>query len=374
MGKPLIWYTLDGLRGVGTKEIIIVQGPKKDLEEELKNYKFPNLNIKYVIQKKHLGTGDAILAAEKLIRGPFFVFNAEKIDCGDYFKLILEKSKKEKSKAILLSVPTETPWLFGVIKVKGDEVLDIVEKSKKGGEPGSLRNAGAYFLPEDFLGSLKKIPAHPYSLITALLKYAKQKRLKTVKLKKETFYLKYPWNLFEVNEYLLKNIKGPAIIGKGTIIKSGAYIEGPVYIGENCQIGPNCFIKGVTNIGNNCKIGQGTEIKNSIIGDNSKIPHLNYVGDSIIGENCNLGAGVILANFRFDGKTIKTMVKGEKIDTKREKFGAVLGNNIKVGVNSSLMPGVLIGSNCIIGPHSLVMENIEDKTTYFTKFQKVIKK
>lgn len=192
--------------------------------------------------------------------------------------------------------------------------------------------------------------------------------------------LKYPWDLFNINEYLLKKIRtkikgkvekncqisGPVIVEQGSLLKSGTYIEGPVYIGKNCQIGPNCFIRGFTSIGNNCVIGQGGEIKNSIIGDNSKIPHLNYIGDSIIGESCNLGAGVILANLRFDGKTIKTMVKGEKIDTQRQKFGAVLGNNVKIGVNTSLMPGVLIGSGCIIGPGETVFKNLKDNTKFFT--------
>ena len=76
-------------------------------------------------------------------------------------------------------------------------------------------------------------------------------------------------------------------------------------------IGPNCFIRPFTSIEDNCVIGQAVEIKNSIIAKDSKISHLSYVADSIIGENCNLGAGTVLANLRFDEKNIQSIVKGE---------------------------------------------------------------
>jgi len=112
------------------------------------------------------------------------------------------------------------------------------------------------------------------------------------------------------------------------------------------------------------------EIKNSIIGSGSEIKHLSYVADSIIGENCNLGAGTILANLRFDGKNVQSMVKGKLIDTQRKKLGAVLGKGVRTGINVSLMPGVLMGANSVIGPHSLVKENVKDNATYFTKSRK----
>ena len=72
---------------------------------------------------------------------------------------------------------------------------------------------------------------------------------------------------------------------------------------------------------NECRVGQSCEIKNSILFDGCAVPHLSYVGDSIIGERTNFGAGTITANVRHDGGTIKSMVKGEMIDTGRRKLG-----------------------------------------------------
>jgi bifunctional UDP-N-acetylglucosamine pyrophosphorylase/glucosamine-1-phosphate N-acetyltransferase len=92
--------------------------------------------------------------------------------------------------------------------------------------------------------------------------------------------------------------------------------------------------------------------------------HSGFFGDSIFEKNCWLGAGVVTANKRFDKKEIKTIVKGEKINTGLLTLGAIVGANTKIGINTSLMPGVLIGSNSTVGPHSLVMKNIGDNQVF----------
>jgi bifunctional UDP-N-acetylglucosamine pyrophosphorylase/glucosamine-1-phosphate N-acetyltransferase len=81
------------------------------------------------------------------------------------------------------------------------------------------------------------------------------------------------------------------------------------------------------------------EIKNSIIGDNTNVAHLSYVGDSIIGSNCNLGAGTIVANLRHDGQTIKTTINNKLIDTRKRKFGTIMGDNSKTGIGTLIYPG-----------------------------------
>ncbi len=130
------------------------------------------------------------------------------------------------------------------------------------------------------------------------------------------------------------------------MVRSGAYIVGPVIIGDNCEVGPNCFIRPATAIGDGCHIGAATEVKNSIIMNGTKIPHLNYVGDSIIGEGCNLGAGTKIANLRLDKRNI--FVTG--IDTKRRKLGAIIGDNVETGINASINVGCMVGNNTFLGP------------------------
>mgnify|MGYP001559649563 FL=1 len=387
MSKPLIWYTLEGLGKSGIKDIIVVQGPEKIVEKELKNYK-TKLKINYVAQAEPNGTGNALLQAKDLIKGPFVVIGAHKIDCGEYLPLLLKKSRQTPQKIVFLGVRTSRPQDFGILKFQDNKILEIVENPPEGKEPSDIKSTEAYVFPNNFFDYLKRVTEREQSLIDAANLFIKENGAEFVLLKEGTISLKYPWDLLDVNDYSLKNIRtairgkvekncvisGAVVVERGSLVKSGAYIEGPVYIGRNCYIGPNCHIRNSTSIGDNCRIGNGAEIKNSIVGDNSKIPHLSFVGDSIIGDNCNLAAGTIAANFRFDKKTVKSVVKGQIIDTQKDKFGCAIGDNTQTGVNVSLMPGVIIGSNCAIGPNSLVIRNIEDDTVFYTKHMEVVKK
>ena len=155
-------------------------------------------------------------------------------------------------------------------------------------------------------------------------------------------------------------LKGAVAIGEGSRVRSGAYIEGPVIIGDHCDIGPNCFIRPATAIGDGCHIGAGVEIKNCIIMNGSKVPHLSYVGDSVIGENCNLGAGTKVANLRLDKRDIR--VRG--VETGRRKLGAIIGDNVQTGINVSINVGTLIGNDVFIGPGRTVSGDIQSNTRY----------
>jgi len=87
-----------------------------------------------------------------------------------------------------------------------------------------------------------------------------------------------------------------------------------------------------------------------------------------------MGAGTITANIRIDRGEIKSVVKGEKIGTGLKSFGCVMGENTKTGVRCTFMPGVFIGSNCLVGPKSVVFGNIKDNTAFTTKFKEIKKR
>ena len=88
--------------------------------------------------------------------------------------------------------------------------------------------------------------------------------------------------------------------------------------------------------------------------DKSNVPHQNYVGDSVIGCNCNLGAGTKIANLRLDKKNINVVLNGKKLDTKRRKFGATIGDNVQTGISSMINIGFMIGNNVFIDVDSVV--------------------
>lgn len=391
MGRPLIWYTIEGLRKAGIRDLIIVQNSKKDIEKELASRGLSRgLKIKYINQKKSLGMGNALWQTRNLISGPFFVLNAERIDGGEIAKNLKIKNKKLKAKAILTGQKTDQPELYGVIKLKASRVVSIIEKPKRREEPSNIRVVGVYLLSPDFFKIYQKVKKNNYDFEDALSLYIKDNNVQAIIIKKTVPPLKYPWHLFQIEKYLFdkflkrkidkmskisKNviIEGKVYISKRVKIFESAVIKGPCYIGSDCTIGANTLIREYTNLEDNVLIGGGAEIKHSVFQKDCHV-HSGFFGDSIFGQGCRVGAGTITANVRIDRGKIKIKNRKNKIATDLNYLGAIVGENTKIGINNSLMPGVLIGSDCVVGPNSLVMENIDDSLIFYSKFQKIVKK
>jgi len=393
MGRPLIWWTLCGVEKTGIKEVLVIHSPKRDIEKGLENFKFKNLKIKFLIQKKPLGMGNALWQARNFLKNYFFVLNADVLDSQEILNLMVEKFKKGK-KVVLAGQKTKNPQLFGIMKLRGDRILKIVEKPKRGKEPSEIKAIGVYLLEPNFFTIYGKVKKHQYDFEDALSQYMRKKEVKLALLNKKEeetpSFLKYPWHLFNAKKYLFDNflkrkieksvkiaknviIEGEVYIGKRTKIFENAVIKGPCYIGENCIIGNNVLVRDYTDLENNVLIGANCEVTRSIFQE-GLTTHSGYFGDSIIGRNTKIGAGTITSNVRLDRGEIFSKFKREKIDTGLKSFGTVIGENTYLGTKVNIMPGKLIGSNCEIGPNSLVKENIGDNTFFYAKFKEVKKK
>lgn len=368
--KPILEHLIENLAKAGIKDIVLVVGYK---DETIRSHfgdgdKF-GVKIHYVTQRKQLGTAHALKSAVHVIDVDFIMLNGDNIvGCEDI--------KKIAAYDCAVGVrEVDRPQDFGVVRTENGKVVDIIEKPEV--PPSNLINAGVYKFKEDFLEFLDKTPLSKrgeYEITDTILLAIKEGfEFEAVKIN-EWIDIGYPWDLLRANEFMLEklsetviegeveqgvHIKGNAIIGEGTIVRSGSYIIGPVIIGRNCILGPNCFIRPYTSIGDNCHIGAFVEVKNSIIMRNTNVPHLNYVGDSIIGENCNLGAGTKIANLRLDYREVKATAKKNKISTGRRKFGAVIADNVKTGINVSINVGTMIGNDVFIAPGAVVDGYIE---------------
>lgn len=149
------------------------------------------------------------------------------------------------------------------------------------------------------------------------------------------------------NNYTIEN---NIAIHKSVIVEQGVVFKGSIIISENCFVGANAYLRGPIFMGSSVKIGPGSEIKQSVIFDNSAIAHFNYIGNSIIGENINFEAGSICAN-HFNERSDKRIFinhNNQIIDTKTEKFGSLVGDNSKIGANAVLSPGTILEKNSIV--------------------------
>ena len=131
-------------------------------------------------------------------------------------------------------------------------------------------------------------------------------------------------------------------------------------------------------VSQNSIVGIGSEVNRSYLGEGARL-HTAKALDAILADNAgvdehiNLSAGMITANFRADTGHVKSTVKGQRLDTGRTKFGAVIGAGSFIGIGAMLMPGVKIGEGCVIGPLTLVLEDVPDNTLYYSE-QKYVKK
>ena len=140
-------------------------------------------------------------------------------------------------------------------------------------------------------------------------------------------------------------------IANSAYIDSSARISGPTIIGENVRIDFNAYIHGNVIIDSEAVIGTGSEIKNSILLNTCKASHFNYVSDSLLGNQVRLGVGAVITNKRVDRTNIIIKLPdGTKIDTDSKRFGAIIGDNTRVGANSVINPGTIIGKNSLIYP------------------------
>lgn len=324
--------------------------------------------------------------AKKYINEDFFLLNASHIDFGEFKNFMIGK-KNNKDKAIFLAKKEKDLEKFGVLKVEKDRVLDLIEKPKKGKELSNLRLIGIYLFSKEFLNTLSETPDEHYRLESAISIFAKKEQVRFIEAKKNVPSLKYAWDLLELKNYLLRDIKelrgknvhiaksaeiiGKVTIGDNAVIMEGARIKGPCFIGKNTMIGNNAILRGNVDIEENCVIGAYMEVKNSLVMQGTKV-HSGFIGDSIIGEDCRIGADFSTANVRLDRKSVKLIIREKEVNSDLKFLGTLIGKNTKIGIKVSTMPGIVIGQNAIIGPSTVVLHNVSEDTKYFTKFKEIV--
>ncbi|MBS7644520.1 MAG: sugar phosphate nucleotidyltransferase [Candidatus Bathyarchaeia archaeon] len=387
-GKPILGHILDALRSVDVEHLLVVVG---DMAQAIKGY-VESLSLpfpaEYIQQRDPRGTGHAAALAAERIRGePLLLLYGDVIPSPNLIERILERYEEHGLPLIAASEADDLEG-FGVVE-SSDGLLDrIVEKPSSPPAPEVLINVGIYVLTPEVLkktGEVEVSPRGEIELTDALNASARGGKIGVVQASREEWiHIGYPWDLLRANMRLLSGIhtsilgevegdvriSGPVIIREGSLIRAGSTIEGPALIGEGSKVGPNAYIRRFTFLDRNVRVGNACEVKNSIIMEGTRIPHFSYVGDSVIGCDCNLGAGTMVANLRFDEAHVKSTVKGERVSTGERKFGAVIGDNVRTGINVSLMPGVKIGCGSWIGPGTVVSRDIPPRV-FVTSEQKL---
>ncbi|MHA2423646.1 MAG: bifunctional sugar-1-phosphate nucleotidylyltransferase/acetyltransferase [Candidatus Thorarchaeota archaeon] len=385
-GQPFIFHTLRGLRSAGIREALIIYGYRGDaLREAIDAVDWKDLKISYVEQTERKGTAHAAGYAREFVGDDeFLLMNGDIMMGPDAFTTIIDTHRKGKFSLTLSVFPIEDPSAYGVVAVEDGKAVNLIEKPKQDEMVSNLVNAGLYAGgPElwDAIDRTELSKRGEFEITDSIMMLINEGNVGANTIPSYWLDIGKPWDLLEANKTIMSNatrriegtvedgavIKGNTIVEPSAIIKSGAYIEGPVYIGPECVVGPNCYIRAYTSLSRKVKIGNAVEIKNCIIMDNTNVGHLSYVGDSIIGRKSNFGAGTITANLRHDNKDVKVTVKGKRIGSGRRKLGAIIADDVKTGIGTSISPGVVLNQGARTGIGVIVDSDIPAHTLVVAK-------
>lgn len=392
----LLEHHINSLTKLGVKDFIVVSSPEVAAFLRVNNKLFNNVNIERVLQNSDMmGRANAVRLAFRVYsvkykNRPVYIINCDDVYEPSIHENIYKKYKKEMPDTVVAAYKVSKHLPLGFFRINNSQVAGIVEKPAFENRPSDLANMSLHLyksmniIADSIAAAKDKEDVVDDLYERALNNICQKNNVLKVEYSGEWEILKYPWNTLSVMDYFLKNLEnkisdkaqidktakitGNVIIEEGVRILENARIVGPAVIKKNTIIGTGSMVR-ESIIGQSCVVGFVSEVTRSYIGSDCWF-HTNYIGDSVLGNMVTMGAGAVIANLRLDQRTIRSKIKEIKIDSYRSKLGAIIGNSTALGVQSTVMPGIKIGKNCVVGPMVLLDSDLEDSTKILLK-QKV---
>ena len=369
-GKELVKRVVETARKAEVHDVITVVGYLKEQVQSVLGD-----TVKYAYQEEMLGTGHAVLQAEKFLKdkkGKVVILNGDvPILRPETLKNLIDKSIKNKEYATLLTAVYDNPQGYGrIIRDEGGNIKKIVEEKDATEEQSKIKeiNAGIYcFDIQELLLALKELKPNNSQgeyYLTDVINIMNEKGLKTgavivednteilgvndrqqlemltriLRIRINEFHMKNGVTIEDMNNtYIYDDVE----IGTDTVIHPNTTIKCDVKIGSDCEIGPNAYIREGCRLEDKVKIGSFVEIKKAIIKEGAKVPHLSYMGDCEIGKKVNIGCGTITCN--YDGFN---------------KSKTIIGDNSFIGSNTNLVAPVKLGDNTFIAAGSTITDDV----------------
>ncbi len=374
-GRPMLGYVLDVAQGLGSLKTYVVLGHKSDLVK-----KHLTGNVSVVIQKKLLGTADAIKSAQSQLKdykGDILVLSGDTpLLNKETIKNLIRKHQQSKAACTFLTVATACPYGYGrIIRESDGSVAAIREEVDATAQEREINeiNAGIYcFNGAQLFRALKKVTTSNKKkefYLTDIISLFVKEELRVETATTEDFSEALGINTREdlafaqsvLRRKILKKfmlggvtiedpdstyIASDAKIGRDTTIRPFTIIESNVRIGSQCTLGPFCRIRPGSTVGNHVEVGNFTEISRSTLGHGSLMKHFSFLGDAIIGRHVNIGAGVVTAN--YDGKK-KSLTK--VLDNAFIGSDSILVAPVKIGRHA------MTGAGCVVTKGTVIPDN-----------------
>jgi len=404
-GKSMLGHVIDTARALQPKSIQVVIGHGAEQVRQ----RLTGDDLAFVVQAEQLGTGHAVaqalpnLSAERVL----ILYGDVPLIEADTLQRLLQKVGPEQ--LALLTVKLDDPTGYGrIVRDARGEVQSIVEHKDASDEQKAIRegNTGILAVPGsrigEWLGRLSNSNAQGEYYLTDViamavadgLRVATEQPLDAMEVQGandriqlaelERHYQQRAARRLMARGVTLRDparfdLRGEVDFGRDVLIDVNVVLEGTVVIEDDVQIGPNCVIKDSTLrrgaivkanshlegavvgesadcgpfarlrpgsvLGAKAHVGNFVELKNATLGDGAKAGHLSYLGDAEIGARTNIGAGTITCN--YDGAN---------------KFRTVMGEDVFIGSNSSLVAPLNLGDGATTGAGSTITEDVPAHT------------
>ena len=383
-GRPMIEWTIAAAREAGAAGVVCIVRPGEGVAEHLP------ADVTIAEQTEGEGTGNAVLAArEHAPDGTVVVLSGDHpLISPATIAELLETNQREGAAATLLTTEDLDPAGYGRIVRAGDDSVEHIVETKHidGVDPAHLAireiNIGTYAFRAPLLFELldglaeergeryltavfaemrargERIAAHRTHDVLASMGVNTRADLMDVAREAQRLILRaHAENGVSFPHPDSVSVDHDVTIGADTVIDAGSVLKSGTAVGSGCtirsswldqatvgdgaSIGPFAYLRPGSDIGAGARIGTFVEIKNSVVGAGTKVPHLSYLGDADVGEESNIAAGNITAN--YDG---------------RSKHRTVIGNRVKTSVDTSFVAPVHVGDDAYTGAGSVITEDI----------------
>ena len=393
--EPLLLSQLRTYESLGFSDVVIVGNPQNEAEiRGLMAHLGDRIQVRVAVQAEAKGMGDALLQVAEVLpadTGAVYINQVHDIVDERLHVDMLNMYRSNPDTTYLAGVEMENYFPGGYLIIDETGMISgIMEKPGPDKRPSKYvsmvvhcHSSAARLFDAIRAEYGKDIPSddHYERAMDVLMK---QQPYRMVGYNGRWDALKFPWHVLDVMESFLQRIKGQnisptafiaptatiigdVVIGERAKIFPGASVVGPAYIGAGVIVGNNALVRH-SMVLDNCNVGFTTEVARSYVAEGVQL-HACRVLDSVFGPNVNFSAGCTTANLRIDRKNVKSTVKGARLDSGRDKLGAIIGANAFLGVDVMTMPGVKIGENAQVGPGTHLYEDIKNGVRVYVKQQ-----
>lgn len=394
--EPLLVAQLKRYAALGFTDAVVVGNPENADDITAMASYVTGMRVRVVVQTEPKGMGDAILAAEPMLDPDQSIYINQIHDVVDesVHANMLALHAADREAAFVAGSERDEYFPGGYLVVDGaGRITGIVEKPGADNRPSNLVNIVIHLYPSGraLFDALRVEYARDLTTDDHYER-AMDALMKTMVFKVSPYRgpwaaLKFPWHVLDVMNAFLGQIKGQQVdesafiaptatlvgdvfIGPGAKIFPGAAVVGPAYVGAGVVIGNNALVR-QSMVLDRSEVGFTTEVARSYVAEHCAM-HACRVLDSVFAPHVNFSAGCTTANLRIDHGHVFSTVKGNKLDTGRDKFGAVIGEGAFLGVDVMTMPGVKIGPGAQVGPGMHVLHDLPAKVRAYVKQEIVI--